>query len=58
MPGGIPNGITFRNPGIDAPYFDLSGNERPRYEPNEVWLPHNTNCLNALAAMYMDGASL
>ena len=52
VPGGIPNGITFRGPGIDAPYFDLSGNERPRYEPNEVWLPHNTNYLNALAALY------
>lgn len=55
VPGGIPNGITYRAPGIDAPYFDMTGVERPRYEPNEVWLPHNTNYLNALAALTQAG---
>ena len=49
VPGGIVNGIYRRGPDDDRPYFDMSGLDIPRYETNEVWLPHSTAYLNALA---------
>lgn len=51
VPGGVVNGITWRDFGDDRPGFDLSGKDIPAYESNEVWLPHNTNYLNALAQL-------
>lgn len=51
IPGGIANGVTWRAVGDDRPFVDLSGNDIPAYEPNEFWLPHNTNYLNALTAL-------
>jgi outer membrane protein assembly factor BamB len=51
VPGSVVNGITWRAPGDDRPYFDMSGLDIPDYEPNEVWLPHNTHYLNALSAL-------
>lgn len=52
IPGGIVNGITWRAPGDDRPFFDMSGVDIPAFEPNEVWLPHNTHYLDALSALY------
>ncbi len=49
VPGSVANGITWRAPGDDRPFFDMSGIDIPAFEPNEAWLPHNTNYLNALA---------
>ncbi|MDQ1257499.1 MAG: hypothetical protein QG656_2105, partial [Candidatus Hydrogenedentes bacterium] len=49
VPGSVVNGITWRAAGDDRPYFDLRGLDIPAFEPNEVWLPHNTAYLNALA---------
>ena len=51
VPGGVVNGVTWRSVGDDRPFLDLSGVDIPAYEPNEVWLPHNTAFLNALANM-------
>lgn len=48
IPGGIVNGITFKAPGDDRPFLDMSGLDIPAFEPNEVWLPHNTAFMNAL----------
>jgi outer membrane protein assembly factor BamB len=48
IPGSVVNGITWRGPGDDRPYFDMRGLDIPAFEPNEVWLPHNTAYLNAL----------
>lgn len=52
IPGGVINGITWRAPGDDRPFLDMSGVDIPAFEPNEVWLPHNTNYLDALSALY------
>lgn len=52
VPGSVVNGITWRAPGDDRPFFDMSGADIPAYESNEVWLPHNTNYLNALANLH------
>lgn len=49
VPGSLVNGITYRGAGDDRPYFDMRGLDIPDFEPNEVWLPHNTAYLNALA---------
>ena len=49
VPGSVVNGITWRDVGDDRPYFDMSGNDIPAYESNEVWLPHNTAFITALA---------
>ena len=49
VPGSVVNGITWRGVGDDRPYFDMRGVDIPDYEPNEVWLPHNTNYVNAIA---------
>jgi len=49
VPGGVVNGVTWRSVGDDRPFFDMSGVDIPAYESNEVWLPHNTAYLNALA---------
>lgn len=49
VPGGVVNGITWRAPGDDRPSFDMRGLDVPAFESNEVWLPHNTHYLNALA---------
>ena len=49
VPGSVVNGVTFRGPGDDRPCFDMRGLDIPRFESNEVWLPHNTAYLNALA---------
>ncbi len=49
--GGISNGVTWRGVGDDSPYVDLGGSDIPAYEPNEFWLPHNTNYLAALTAL-------
>jgi outer membrane protein assembly factor BamB len=49
VPGSVVNGITWRGVGDDRPYFDMRGLDIPAFEPNEVWLPHNTAYLNALA---------
>lgn len=51
VPGGVVNGITWRAPGDDRPFFDMSGVDIPAFEPNEVWLPHNTAYLNAIALL-------
>jgi hypothetical protein len=32
----------------DRPYFDMRGLDIPDFEPNECWLPHNANYINAL----------
>jgi len=48
VPGSVVNGITWRAPGDDRPHFDMRGLDIPDFEPNEVWLPHNTAFLNAL----------
>lgn len=49
VPGSVVNGITWRQEGDDRPYFDMRGLDIPDFESNEVWLPHNTAYLNALA---------
>ncbi len=49
VPGSVVNGITWRAAGDDRPHVDMRGLDIPDFEPNEVWLPHNTNYLNALA---------
>lgn len=49
VPGSVVNGITYRTAGDDRPYFDMRGLDIPDFQPNEVWLPHNTAYLNALA---------
>lgn len=51
VPGGVVNGITWRSVGDDRPRFDMTGRDIPGYESNEVWLPHNTALLNALAQL-------
>ncbi|MFV2066258.1 MAG: glycoside hydrolase family 9 protein [Pirellulales bacterium] len=51
VPGSVVNGITWRAVGDDRPYFDMRGLDIPDYEPNEVWLPHNTWYLKALARL-------
>ncbi len=51
IPGGIVNGLTWRAVGDDRPFVDLTGNDIPAYEPNEFWLPHNTNYINAITAL-------
>lgn len=51
VPGGIPNGMTCRGVGDDRPFLDLSGADIPAFESNEVWLPHNTNYLKAIARL-------
>lgn len=48
VPGGVVNGVTWRAASDDRPYLDLRGLDIPDFEPNEVWLPHNTAYLNAL----------
>lgn len=53
IPGSVVNGITWRGISDDRPYFDMSGADIPDFEPNEVWLPHNTNYLQALANMQL-----
>ncbi|MBM3289753.1 MAG: hypothetical protein FJY92_06340, partial [Candidatus Hydrogenedentes bacterium] len=52
VPGSVVNGITWRAPGDDRPYFDLRGIDVPDFESNEVWLPHNVNYLKAIAGLY------
>ncbi len=52
VPGSVVNGVTWRDVGDDRPFLDLSGVDIPAFEPNEVWLPHNTAYLNALASLY------
>ena len=49
VPGSVVNGITWRGPRDDRPRFDMTGLDIPDYQTNEVWLPHNTAYLNALA---------
>ncbi len=56
IPGSVVNGITWRGISDDRPYFDMSGADIPDFEPNEVWLPHNTNYLQALANMPQHGS--
>ncbi|NOX67500.1 MAG: hypothetical protein GXO85_17275, partial [Chlorobi bacterium] len=51
VPGGIVNGIVWRNIGDDRPFFDMSGKDIPYYASNEFWLPHNTNYLKALVRL-------
>jgi hypothetical protein len=51
VPGGIVNGVTWRGAGDDRPYLDMRGVDIPDFEPNEVWLPHNTNYLNLLTML-------
>ncbi|HUW62806.1 MAG TPA: glycoside hydrolase family 9 protein [Candidatus Bathyarchaeia archaeon] len=51
VPGSVVNGITWRTPGDDRPYLDLRGLDIPDFQPNEVWLPHNTAWLGVLAWM-------
>jgi len=51
VPGSVVNGITWRAVGDDRPYFDMRGLDIPDYESNEVWLPHNTWYLKALARL-------
>ena len=51
VPGSVVNGITWHTPGDDRPYLDLRGIDIPDFQPNEVWLPHNTAWLGVLAWM-------
>ena len=51
VPGGVVNGVTWRDVGDDRPFVDMSGVDIPAYEPNEVWLPHNTAYLNAITQL-------
>ena len=51
VPGGVVNGVTWRSVGDDRPFVDMSGVDIPAYEPNEVWLPHSTNYLNAITQL-------
>jgi hypothetical protein len=48
VPGSVVNGITWRDVSDDRPYFDMRGLDIPDFEPNECWLPHNANYINAL----------
>jgi len=57
VPGGIPNGMTCKGVGDDRPSLDISGADIPAFESNEVWLPHNTNYLKALARLMRAKAS-
>ena len=52
VPGSVVNGITWKEPGDDRPHFDMRGLDIPDFESNEVWLPHNTVYLNALASLH------
>ncbi|MCC6490472.1 MAG: glycoside hydrolase family 9 protein [Candidatus Hydrogenedentes bacterium] len=52
VPGSVVNGITWRGVGDDRPYFDMRGLDIPDFEPNEVWLPHNTNYLSVMANLH------
>ncbi len=52
VPGSVVNGIAFRAVHDDRPYFDMRGLDIPSFESNEVWLPHNTAYLNALANLH------
>ncbi|HOC67646.1 MAG TPA: glycoside hydrolase family 9 protein [Candidatus Hydrogenedentes bacterium] len=56
VPGGVVNGITWRAVRDDRPFLDISGRDIPAFESNEVWLPHNTAFLKALA--YLKTAEL
>ncbi len=51
VPGGIVNGIVWRDVGDDRPLFDMSGKDIPYYASNEFWLPHNTHYLKALVRL-------
>lgn len=51
VPGGIPNGITWSVRGEDKPNFDMRGTDIPSSFSNEMWLPHNTNYVIALACL-------
>ncbi|VAX16629.1 hypothetical protein MNBD_IGNAVI01-2028 [hydrothermal vent metagenome] len=51
VPGGIINGIVWKDIGVDTPYFDMSGVDIPYYASNEFWLPHNTNYLKAISVL-------
>ena len=51
VPGGVINGIVWKDVGVDTPYFDMSGVDIPYYASNEFWLPHNTNYLKAIAVL-------
>lgn len=48
VPGSVINGITWRAPGDDRPFLDITGADIPAFESNESWLPHNVNYLTAL----------
>lgn len=52
IPGSVVNGVTWRAPGDDRPYVDMSGVDIPAFEPNECWLPHNTAYVNAIANLH------
>ncbi|MBI2432182.1 MAG: glycoside hydrolase family 9 protein [Candidatus Hydrogenedentes bacterium] len=58
VPGGVVNGVTWRGVGDDRPFLDLSGVDIPDYASNEVWLPHNTNYLNALVQLRVTSYAL
>ena len=51
VPGGIINGVVWKEIGVDTPYFDMSGVDIPYYASNEFWLPHNTNYLRAITVL-------
>ena len=51
VPGGVINGIVWKDIGVDTPYFDMSGVDIPYYASNEFWLPHNTNYLKAISVL-------
>ncbi len=51
VPGGVINGIVWKDIGVDTPYFDISGVDIPYYASNEFWLPHNTNYLQAISVL-------
>lgn len=57
IPGSVVNGVTWRAPGDDRPFVDLSGVDIPAFEPNEVWLPHNTAYLNVIANLRTAGGN-
>jgi len=51
----VVNGITWRAVRDDRPFLDISGRDIPAFESNEVWLPHNTEFLTALAHLKTAG---
>jgi hypothetical protein len=51
VPGGIPNGYTWRGPADDRPWFDMRLIDIPDSRTSETWLPHNKDYLLLVTAL-------